>query len=73
MNGEFKYEKDFLSSAEADALIELAKSMPNERPLESGRAERLDHLKRRGEQHSVHELRRKFVEPEAGEAYNARV
>jgi hypothetical protein len=33
MNGEFKYEKDFLSSAEADALFELAKSWPKERPL----------------------------------------
>jgi hypothetical protein len=31
MNGEFKYEKDFLSSAEA--LFELAKSWPRERPL----------------------------------------
>jgi alkylated DNA repair dioxygenase AlkB len=33
MDEEFKYDADFLSQAEADALFELAKSFPRERPL----------------------------------------
>ncbi len=33
MPEEYKYEPNFLSQAEADALFELAKSMPHERPL----------------------------------------
>src|ERR1700688_4191821 len=33
MNPEHKYYKDFLSNQEADALFEVAKALPNERPL----------------------------------------
>src|ERR1700681_442017 len=33
MNPEHKYDKDFLSNQEADALFEVAKALPNERPL----------------------------------------
>lgn len=35
MNQEFKYDKDFLSKEEADALFALAQSLPKERPLNS--------------------------------------
>jgi hypothetical protein len=33
MNQEFKYDKDFLSKEEADALLSVAQSLPRERPL----------------------------------------
>lgn len=46
MHQEFKYDKDFLSKEEADALLSVAQSLPRERPLnkQSGFKNRLRRL-----------------------------